>query len=308
MRRRLFIVFTLAVGLVLLFTWAVTAQGTEMTAAAQFASAVISPDRTEFHSDPQNVVRLGYTADITFTPAFTTYLPAVLRGYGSIIPILLSPANGSSLNTITPLFRWDNGKASNATALRLQVAKDPAFTQSVWSLWSGATPGMREFRSSSNFDPATTYYWRAWFLFDDIQGPYSEVWSFTTGSGGTILPAPALMAPAAGSTVPTTTATLQWSSVSGAVEYLVHWREVGQGGYAYEWVNGTQTTIGWLNANTTYEWWVSARNDYAIGTASEAWQFTTPGGALSFPSQDLNHDTIVIEDGDTGTTFLENGW
>jgi hypothetical protein len=112
-----------------------------------------------------------------------------------------------------------------------------------------------------------------------------------------------LGAPANGSTVPTTTVTLQWSSVSGAVEYLVHWREVGEGGYTYRWVNDTQTTISRLSANTTYEWWISARNDYAIGADAEIWQFTTPAGALSLPSQDVNHDIIVIEYDDTSATF-----
>jgi len=309
MKGRLFIVFTLAIGLALLLIWAVVTQRTEVTAAVQLASSAISADRTEFHSGPQNVVRLGYTSDITFTPAFTTYLPAVLKGYGvcSTIPTLLSPANGSSLNTIVPLFRWDNGNDLSTTGMRLEVSDDSGFTGNIRSLWSGATLGVREFRFSSNLDPATTYYWRAWLMCDDIQGPYSDVWSFTTGSGGTILPAPALVAPASGSTVPTTTATLQWSSVPGAIEYLVYWRKVGQGGYAYEWVTDTQTTIGWLNADTTYEWWASARNDYAMGVDSEKWQFTTSGEALSFPSQDSNHNAIVIEDGDAKTTLERRG-
>ena len=216
----------------------------------------------------------------------------------STIPTLLSPTNGSSLNTIAPLYRWDNGNNPSATTLRLQVAKDSGFTHVPGNLWY-STPhsGVAEFRFSRNLDPATTYYWRAWLVCGDTQGPYSAVWSFTTGSGGTILPAPALVAPANGSTVSTTTVTLQWLSVSGAVEYLTHWRRVGQQGYDYDWVNDTKSTV-WLSANTTYQWWVSARNDYAIGTDSETWQVTTPAGASSLSSRDLGHN-IVVGDGST---------
>lgn len=298
MKARLFVALVLTVGMALLLAWAVAAQETTIEVNGPSALYAVSTNHVIPHPDRQNMVSLDYTLDITFTPAFTIYLPATFKNYGgcTTIPTLISPTNGGNLDTIAPLFRWDNGNNPNATMLRLEVAKNPGFTQTVWSLWSGGTSGVREFRFSENLDPATVYYWRAWLMCGDTQGPYSEVWSFTTGSGGTILPAPALVAPANGSAVPTTTVTLQWSSVSGAIEYLVHWREVGQGGYTWRRVNDTQTTISWLSVNTTYEWWISARNDYAIGTDSEKWQFTTPAGSLSSPS--VNYD-FVLEDGST---------
>jgi hypothetical protein len=312
MKARMFSVFALIIAsaLLLILTLTVAVQGAEMKDPSQ----AMMPDMVSngFVADlsraSQNSAGLGYTSEITFTPVVTIYLPAAFRNYGvcSTIPTLLSPANGSSLNTIAPLFRWDNGNNPSATTLRLQVARDSGFTQSVWSLWSSGTSGVIEFRFPRNLDPATTYYWRAWLMCGDAQGPYSEVWSFTTGSGGTILPAPALVAPINGSTVPTTTVTLQWSSVSGAVEYLVHWRQVGQGGYNYRWVNDTQTTISWLSTNTTYEWWISARNDYAIGTDSETWQFTTPVGSSSVSLQNLNRNSVV-EDGSATIVFEGRG-
>jgi len=223
----------------------------------------------------------------------------------STIPTLLNPTNGSSLNTIAPLYRWDNGNNPSATTLRLQVAKDSGFTHVPGDLWS-STPhsGVREFRFDENLDPATTYYWRAWLVCGDTQGPYSAVWSFTTGSGGTILSAPALVAPPNGSTVPTTTVTFQWSSVSGAVEYLVHWRTLDQAGHDYSWLNDTQMTNSWLSANTTYEWWVSARNDYAVGADSEKWQVTTSAGSSSLSSRDLGHN-VVVGDGSTSIVSEE---
>lgn len=250
------------------------------------------------------IVTDTHTILITTNPqTYTVYLPAALRNYGgcSAVPTLLSPANLSSLDTIIPLFEWDNGNNLNATTLRLQVAKDANFTQHVNSLWSGGSPGIHEFRFSRNFDPATTYYWRAWLMCGDVQGQYSEVRSFTTGSNGTILTAPALVAPANGSVLPSLPQTLQWLSVNGAEEYLVHWRKVGEGeGYSYSWRTETQMAIDWiLSADTTYEWWVSARNSYAIGVDSAKWQFTTPAQVSSLSPENLNHSIIVEEDGIT---------
>ncbi len=213
------------------------------------------------------------------------------------VPKLISPSNGSTLSTLVPLFQWDSGNDPNATMLRLQRATDVNFTQNVYNLWSNDPIGFDEFRFTNNFNPATIYYWRTWLLCGETAAPFSEVWSFTTGSGGTFLPAPTLIAPANGITLPSTSVTLQWSAVNGAVEYLVHWREVGQGGYTADWVTNTQMEIYWLDANTSYEWWISAKNDYAIGDDSEIWQFTTPVDAPSISPNDEISSIMVKDDG-----------
>jgi len=304
MKARMFSMFALIIAsaLLLIFTLTMVAQGAEI----QDPSQVVMPDMVSYglgadlSQASQNQAGSGYTSEITFTPVAAAYLPAVFRNYGvcSTIPTLLSPANGSSLNTIAPLFRRDNGNNPNATVLRLQVSK----AGYVWSLRSSRASGVSEFRFSRNLNPAATYYWRAWLMCGDVQGPYSEVWSFTAGSGGTILPAPTLVAPTNGSTSPTTTVNLQWSPVSGAIEYLVYWREAGDRGYFFWSVSATQTTISQLKANTTYEWWISARNDYAIGTDSETWRFTTPAGSSSLSPQNLNRNSVE-EDGSATIVF-----
>jgi hypothetical protein len=244
----------------------------------------------------QDLAILNQTSQVTST----IYLPAILKAFMncSVTPILLAPPDGSNLDNLIPLFRLDNGSNPQATLVRLQVARDPGFTDQVSVLSSSQATGIVEFRMPRNLDPTTTYYWRAWLMCGEIQGPYSEVLAFTTaGSGGAFLPAPTLIAPPDESTLPSLPATFQWSAVTGAVEYLICWRELGQVGYSFDWVTETDTDMDWFKAGTTYEWWVQARNDYALGDSSEIWQFTTPAGSLRLPLSRLNHPRTALDQG-----------
>ena len=212
----------LALGLSILLTWGVAAQGAEARGPEEAipdvgttGSASISPQ------DPGRRTSLEHTAAITFTPVATTYIPAVFKCHVSCtaVPALISPPHGDSLNTLVPLFQWDSGNDPYATKLILEAAQDPDFTQDVSSFSSSyRTTGTHEYRFGWNFYPGTTYYWRAWLTCGEIKGPYSDVWSFTTGSGGAILPAPALSAPADGSALSSLPVTLRWSAVGGALE------------------------------------------------------------------------------------------
>jgi N-acetylneuraminic acid mutarotase len=229
---------------------------------------------------------------------FPIYLPIAFNNVQDCTapPTLISPANGSNLATIAPLFVFDGGYNNTATHLRLVVATDPGFTNIVSTYSVGGGGGVGHFRDTWNFRPSTTYYWRTFFICGDVQGRYSETWSFITGSGGTILPAPNLIAPANGSSVDNTPVTLEWSAVPGAVEYLVHWRRLGQSWSYYQWVNNTWLTIYGVSTGNSYEWWVSARNDYAIGRESVKWQFIVPTRSLSSPRLNYNFE---LEDGST---------
>jgi hypothetical protein len=146
------------------------------------------------------------------------------------------------------------------------------------------------------------YYWRAWLVCDKTTGPYSRVWTFTTGSGGTILPAPKWITPAAdgitvpaparragiivvtpvaaGSlcddaiTVPVGSVHLQWSAVDGATKYLLQFGEASEAGHPVVWIDGTQYTIYAGSSNTCYVVSVAARNDYAIGDTTTLYFIT----------------------------------
>jgi hypothetical protein len=311
MKMRLFIIFVLIVGSALLLTWAVVAQAAPTTGTIQSVPFVDSADHIEPQTDRPDSVSLASSPAITFTPVATIYLPAVLNDFAlcTAVPQLISPPDGSSLDTLAPLFQWDNGDSPNATELWVEIWLDPALTEWAYGLSGTYYPGIETWQISRNLDPATTHYWRAYFMCGSTEGPHSEVWSFTTGSGGTILPGPSVLSPANGSTLPGTTVTLQWSSVNGAIQYQAHYKTATR--HTMRKTSDTQTVITGLSPNTTYEWWVEARNDYAWGNESAHWNFTTgaSGSSISVsPSPSLvpqPRKHVVTEHDGTTIFFVE---
>jgi len=135
------------------------------------------------------------------------------------------------------------------------------------------------------------------------------VWSFTSGSGGTILPPPTLVAPADGSTLASLPVTFQWLPVDGTIEYKVTWGKASEPNIRYtDWVTGTQLTTDWhidpsIAYDIVYEWYVSARNDYAIGQSSDIWQFTTPPWSSSTGCGDEWSHWVQVDEDNTMLFF-----
>lgn len=203
----------------------------------------------------------------------------------STIPTLIDPLNGSNLTTIAPLFQWNLHTDPAATGMQMQVSLDAGFSSIDTSMSSTQKTGVGSFRFGDNFDTATTYYWRSRLLCGGEYGPYSEIWSFTTGSGGVILPAPALVSPPDGATVllGSTPVRLAWSPVAGAVDYQIQRRTAGTFGSNLYDRTETYLDLIYLDENTTYEWWAKARNTYGYGTES--------------PTRSFRHN-LVLENGD----------
>ena len=92
-----------------------------------------------------------------------------------ITPVLLSPANGSTVST-TPLLDWND--VDSATSYRLQVSTDPQFfttvidqislTQSQYQVPGGI------------LSTGTQYYWRARARNAGGWSPWASAWNFTT--------------------------------------------------------------------------------------------------------------------------------
>jgi len=299
MTRKIVSACALAVGLGLLLTLGLTfgARGTGAGSADQ--AFVPHEEVTDSSCSTLFAASPGQMSQVTFTPVVTLRLPIVFNNWDrcGVSPTLISPFG--SLYTIAPLFRWDGGDNPYATQLRLRISEDPEFDSWVTGLIDPSPQGEGAFRFLDNFEPDTRYYWRAWLVCGDLEGPYSEVLSFRTGAEGVLPLAPTLTAPEDGTTTSSPSVTLAWEPVSGVREYLVRYREV-DAGYRWVWTSDTAVTLD-LSDGTTYEWWVAARNDYGIGPDSATWRFTTPA-ASSVAPQDAERaspggggEEIIIE-------------
>ena len=194
------------------------------------------------------------------------------------VPTLLAPENGATLATLNPLLQWDAGADPDATGVQVERSPDPTFSQDVHRHGQRQGQGISEWHVLDNLAPCRTYYWRAALTCDSTQGPWSEVWSFTTGCVGTILPGPTLVAPERGALIATLPAVLSWLPVEGAVEYRVCWTDVQEPYGAFcAWTQDTQIALTqWdIDPVKEYEWWVEARSEYAVGEESERWRFRT---------------------------------
>ncbi len=256
----------------------------------------------ESSGDGSSAKSLDPAPEITFTPAATLHFPIVFRRWSpcDTVPTLLSPPDGGNLSTIAPEFRWDCGDNPRATQFRMRFGLDPEFDSWVQGITSWSAQGEGAFRFHENLEPDTTYYWRAWLICGEMEGPYSEVSSFRTAVEGTLPPAPSLTAPVSGTVVSSPSVTLVWEPVDRAEEYLVRYREAGAGEYRWVWTADTRVTLS-LAGGKTYEWWVAALNGYGIGSDSLAWRFITPAAPAAAPQADEHalpgegEERIIIE-------------
>ncbi len=230
------------------------------------------------------------------------FLPLVLNKHLNCAsaPMLLSPPNGSHLDTLIPALTWARGDSPFISHTSLEVAEDPEFRQNVFgiSFMSGILV-VNTYQMEENLEPNTLYYWRTQTRCDDgrIHGPFSETWTFTTGSSGIIPEPPILLSPSNGETVDSLPVTLKWQPVSGATGYLATWQNIDEYWWGYMWVNEPSITLRYLDTNATYKWSIRARTEYAISDDSEEWQFTTPPETNS--SMLLDDNTVNVYSGDT---------
>jgi hypothetical protein len=218
-------------------------------------------------------------------PTAFAYLPYVVRQYpqpaptptstlppaGPLPPLQVAPANGATLDTISPSFTINNSALAQPARADLQYAPAPDFS-GVEGFRYGRFQGTSTAPLYWNLSAGTTYYWRVRSSFDgDNWGAWSGVWSFTTASGGTLPGAPDLISPTNGSTAGSLRPTLTWSPVSGATKYAIT-----LDASTYFSALNEFTVYSDLDPSTSYRWSVSARNGYGWGAPSNEWIFTTP--------------------------------
>ena len=267
MNARIAVVVIIVVSAVLLVASSVTAQ----------PSITVQIDPLSLNSDT-----------IWYTPAITrhVYLPLIMSNIPPCtrVPTLISPTNGSLLTTLVPTLVYMRGTAP-VTQTIIYIADNPNFSSPQVYGTSGGSLGPFSLKLFSNLQPATKYYWRVRDQCGATYSPYPDAFTFTTGSGGVILPAPTLKSPVSGTVGLVKPVTLTWYSVAGAVGYQLYYSKVGSGGNTLLWIGGTSYVLNSVSANTTYEWWVVAYNNYAYGASSVRRRFSTGSFAMALPEE-----------------------
>jgi hypothetical protein len=219
-------------------------------------------------------------AKVTPTDAYKAYLPLVLSPPADIAPPrLIAPRNGTQLNTISPSFTINNSRIGQPARAELQVScgEPPYFTAFSFHVFFRRFSGSRTAEMDRNLWEGTKCFWRARSSYDGINwGPWSEAWSFTTPTGGTLPGSPYLISPTEGSTVTSLKPTLTWSAVSGATLYqltIIHGPTQER---FYGLTTTTEVTAPLLYPDSDYYWYVTARNDYGWGYYSGSRLFYTP--------------------------------
>jgi|LSQX01.2.fsa_nt_gb hypothetical protein len=212
------------------------------------------------------------------TPENFVYLPLILTPPGSCgsAPTLISPTDGSSSQSLIPTFKWENGDVTGVTEVTLFVSLHEDDYPDHWEyqVTSYNSYFEEEQYDVDNLSTDTTYYWQVFMKCGEVESPHSEVWSFTTGSDGLILPAPKLLSPENGAEISEDMLpiTLTWEPVEGATNYKVILSRYDSGTWLISYtrtVTDSQFLIPInLFANTSYRWTVQPMNDYALSPSS----------------------------------------
>jgi hypothetical protein len=182
-----------------------------------------------------------------------------------------SPANNATGVSTTPTLSWS--AVSGADSYTLQVCNDSSCLSSTAY---AAGIASNQWTVSPALNGGTQYWWRVWAGNSSCgSGPSSAIWKFTTC---TTPATPMLTSPANGATGVSTTPTLSWSAVSGAVSYTLQvcsdsncTNVVATAGIA----SNQWTVSSALSANTKYYWRARANNSCGPGSWSGTRYLTT---------------------------------
>ena len=105
----------------------------------------------------------------------STILKTTNGGMSPLIPILISPPNGSDSTSLTPTLLWNN--ISGVNNYKVQVSTISNFSV----ITDSATVSSNQYTiSAGKLLNAITYFWRVNATDSSGTGPWSEVWSFST--------------------------------------------------------------------------------------------------------------------------------
>jgi len=204
-----------------------------------------------------------------------------------------TPANPVTLsvNSTTATVQWD--EVSGAVSYLLQFR----LNNGTWYYVSG-NPFSDNYAIISGLNPNTTYQWRVRTYCGNGQfSAYTSGITFTTTAAATCNAPTGLIA----SNITQNSATLQWGTVTGAVNYVVEYRTTGGTWYmvAGSPFTGTSANLSGLQPGTNYEWRVRTNcgnNNFSAYSVTS--YLTTMGGGGS-GNNDNCVDAINLTVGNT---------
>ncbi|MGA2669062.1 MAG: hypothetical protein ABSF32_09115 [Ignavibacteria bacterium] len=188
---------------------------------------------------------------------------------------LIYPSNNAIGVDTIPCLDWS--RLDSATSYRVRIFNEP-------------TLGSVIFDSVTNRDslrvPAgrlqinTTYWWRVKPYKTGGEGPFSDVFCFTTFNPQLPPPAPFLVSPPNNSIGNPLSVTLVWNASPGAASYKVQLTTDSLWTFIFindSTITGTSKVVSGLSILTKYFWRVNAKNANGPGPWSEVWNFKTLG-------------------------------
>lgn len=190
-----------------------------------------------------------------------------------------SPANGDGCQALSVALSWNS--ISGATSYSLQVDNNDDFSSPIINKNDLAS---NEY-TITGLSEGSTYYWRV--SAGNACGAASS-WSSSRNFTTSVTPStPSLSEPANSATCQTVNLSLSWNSISGAVAYDI--RIDDNSDFSSPVVNQTDvvttaSSVSGLNAGTTYNWAVRAKNSCGIYSSwSDSRSFVTAGNIPDAP-------------------------
>lgn len=189
------------------------------------------------------------------------------------VPVLSSPANAATNQTLAPTLTW--AAATAATSYNLEYSTSSTFASNVITITGIATTS----RAISGLANSTTYYWRVSASNSTGTSAYSAQRSFTTAAPLAVPAAPTLRSPAANATNVSRSAALSWNAATRATTYDVQVSTdinfsvitFGRTG-----ITARNVTVSpQLGSRVVYYWRVRGVNTTGPGAWSAARSFTT---------------------------------
>jgi hypothetical protein len=210
------------------------------------------------------------TSDWSVAFRFTT-------GNPPSIPVLVSPANGTSVSPAAQLFDWRNSTVPAGVTFKyytIQIARDSSFT-SIFQTANIAGITNSQF-TSAPLVTGTTYYWRVRSVGTSptSYSSWSAVRTVLVKFVAPILLSPSnTLSPAVGDTTPT----FKWRSVHGATSYTIQTARnstftTGLVSVTVPSTSTTYTPTTPLTSGTTYYWRVRVNGAYTP-VFSSTWRF-----------------------------------